>query len=173
VELWGVGHMTDNISYDYLWQAYQKERQTNQLLLVPRTFYEDALEFINKAKASKDIDQSIVDNATKILSEFYEKRKQKILIYIAYNRQLPQPISNSELEFYNKMLQVVKSERLDLIKQTKAISTHALKSLKELPEIILPSGSKLGPLKIDQIIETLNEQDRSYLIDNTICEQIY
>ena len=164
--------MTDNISYDYLWQAYQKERQTNQLLLVPRTFYEDALEFINKTKAIKDQDSTVADNAARILNDFYEKRKQKILIYIAYNRQLPQPISNSELEFYNKMLQVVKSERLDLIKQTKVTNIHTLKSIKDLPEIILPSGSKLGPLKIDQIIETVNEQDRSYLIENTICEQI-
>lgn len=162
--------MAENISYDYLWQAYQKEKQTNQLLLVPRSFYEDAFEFINSA--SKNQDQTIKENATKLLGDFFEKRKQKILIYIAYNKQLPQPISSSEIEFYNKVLQAVKTEKLDLGKQNKN-AVNTLKSLKDLPEIILPSGNKFGPIKKDQIINIENQNDKTYLVENTICEQTY
>lgn len=162
----------ENVSYDYLWQAYQKEKQTNQLLLVPKTFYEDAAEFINNTKQSSNSDPSIRENASRILNEFFEKRKQKILIYIAYNKQLPQPISNSETEFYNKVLQAVKSERLDLTKDIKN-GNHTLKSLKSIPEIVLPSGNKLGPLAKDQVIDSLEEPDRNYLIENAICEQLY
>jgi len=163
--------MVENITYDYLWQAYQKEKQTNQLLLVPKTFYEDSFEFITNLKTTKDHDPTVVENATRLLNDFFDKRKQKILIYIAYNRQLPQPISNNELEFYNKTLQIVKSEKLDLIVQQKNI-TLTLKSIKDIPEIILPSGNKIGPLKKDQIVDATNEQDRKYLMENTICEQI-
>jgi DNA replication initiation complex subunit (GINS family) len=170
--VWGVWSMNENLSYDYLWQAYQKEKQTNQLLLVSKTFYEDAVELINNTSPDKSLDPAMRENAARILSEFYEKRKQKILIYIAYNKQLPQPISNSEIEFYNKVLQAVKSEKLDLTKKG-VKNTHVLKSLKDIPEIILPSGNKVGPLTKDQIIDTLGEQDRKYLIENTICEQLY
>lgn len=163
--------MVETITYDYLWQAYQKEKQTNQLLLVPKTFYEDSFEFINNLKSTKDHDPAIVENAARLLNDFFDKRKQKILIYIAYNRQLPQPISNNELEFYNKTLQIVKSEKLDLIVQQKN-NIQTLKSIKDIPEIILPSGNKIGPLTKDQIVSTTNEQDRKYLMENTICEQI-
>lgn len=160
--------MDENISYDYIWQAYQKEKQTNQLLLVSKTFYDDAVEFINRQKTA---DTTLKENATRLLTEFFEKRKQKILIYIAYNRQLPQPISNNELEFYNRVLNTVKSEQVDLVQHGKQ-NVHVLKSIKDIPEIMLPSGSKIGPLKKDQIVEKLSEQDSNYLLENTICEQI-
>lgn len=161
--------MDENISYDYLWQAYQKEKQTNQLLLIPKTFYEDTIRFINASHDDKITGVSTKENATMLVNNFFEKRKQKILIYVAYGKSLPQPISNNELEFYNRLLQIVKEEKLDLAKSTKA-GTLTLKSIKDIPEIMLPSGNKIGPLKKDQIIELESEQDKSYLIENTICE---
>jgi DNA replication initiation complex subunit (GINS family) len=159
--------MDETISYDYLWQAYQKEKQTNQLLLLSKTFYEDVNEFI--ILGGKNKGSSLYENTQKLLDEFFEKRKQKILIYIAYNRPLPQPISNIELEFYNKILQTVKSERLTA--QGKETRPTILKSAKDIPEIILPSGRKFGPLKKDQKIGSIEEQDKVYLLENTICIQ--
>lgn len=161
--------MDENITYDYLWQAYQKEKQTNQLLLIPKTFYEDIFKFINSVQSSTSFNQTTKDNTIMLVNDFFDKRKQKILIYIAYNKQLPQPISNNELEFYNKLLQIVKEEKLDLTTQAKA-KTNSLKSMKDIPEIILPSGNKIGPLSKNQIIEIENQQDKSYLLENTICE---
>ena len=162
--------MTDNITYDYLWEAYQKEKQTNQLLLVPKTFYEDSIKYINNKKPGQN-NPTIKEISVKLLNDFFEKRKQKILIYVAYNKQLPQPISNNETEFYNRLLQVVKSEKLDFTLEDKQLS-HGLKSIKDIPEIILPSGNRIGPLAKDQVIDTENEQDIKYLIENTICEKI-
>lgn len=170
MELWCPGAIMDeDITYDYLWQAYQKEKQTNQLLLIPRTFYEDTILFIKNAQQNKGQDQITIENTTRLVNDFFEKRKQKILIYVAYNKQLPQPISNNETEFYNKVLQAVKLEKLDFASSKS--TNYMLKSIKDLPEIILPSGNKIGPLQKDQMIEAKNEQDRNYLIDNTICEQ--
>ncbi len=162
--------MTDDISYNYLWQAYQKEKQTNQLLLIPKTFYQDTLEHINKTKTDTNTNPIMMENTIKLLNEFFEKRKQKILIYVAYNKQLPKPTADNEFEFYNKILQITKSETLELSKEVKK-ATHTLKSMKDIPEIILPSGSKIGPLEKDQIIDIAGEQDKNYLIENTICEQ--
>ena len=123
--------MNDNITYDFLWQAYQKEKQTNQLLLIPKTFYEDSINFINNIKPDAN-GYSTKDISIKLLNDFFERRKQKILIYIAYNKQLPQPISNNEIEFYNKLLQTMKSEKLDFTMQEKHMA-YELKSIKEIP----------------------------------------
>ncbi len=159
--------MDESVSYDYLWQAYQKEKQTNQLLLLSKTFYEDVNEFI--IQGGKNKGSPLYENTQKLLDEFFEKRKQKILIYVAYNRPLPQPISNIELDFYNKILQTTKTERLTA--QGKETRATTLKSAKDIPEIILPSGRKFGPLKKDQEIGSIEEQDKVYLLENAICIQ--
>jgi DNA replication initiation complex subunit (GINS family) len=180
VELWGGGCMSESMSYDYLWQIYQKEKQTNQLLLIPRTFYSDSLEFVNTLKTTKDVNLLLVDNTIKVLSDLFEKRKQKIIIYAAYEKQLPQSVANVETDFYNKILLLSKSEKLEIstkperleaTKQSKA-NIYTLKSIKDIPEIVLPSGNKIGPLTKNQVIDTENEQDKSYLLENTICEQL-
>jgi hypothetical protein len=88
---------------------------------------------------------------------------------VAYNRQLPQPVSNVELEFYNKILQTVKSTKFPV--QDRQPLPAILKSTKDIPEIILPSGKKFGPLKKDQEIGAIDEQDKVYLLENAICIQ--
>jgi DNA replication initiation complex subunit (GINS family) len=162
--------MDEKLSYDYLWQACQKEKQTNQLLLLPKTFYEDVGEFVNRKPLAKEDSLTTRENASKLLSEFFERRKQKILLYVAYERPLPQPIANLELEFYNKVLEVVKSEKLTMQKETGTKSL--LKSIKDIPEIILPSGNRFGPVKIGETFESISEQDKVYLIENSICEKV-
>jgi len=160
--------MDETISYDYLWQAYQKEKQTNQLLLLSKTFYEDVSQFA--AEHNSKPGNQTRENAIKLLADFFEKRKQKILIYVAYGRQLPQPISNTELEFYNKVLQAFKSEKLSF---GKAPNTKPIfRSTRDVPEIILPSGNKFGPVRKDEKIEINNNQDEAYLLENSICEQV-
>ena len=162
--------MAEITFYDNLWQAYQKEKQTNQLLLLSKTFYEDISTLINTTNPTEDIEPSVKENAARVLNEFFEKRKQKILLYVAYNKPLPQPISANELEFYNKILQILKAERIDT--QRPKTPKNVLISIKEIPEILLPSGNKFGPLKKDQTVEAENEQDKIYLLENSICEQM-
>jgi len=159
--------LDETVSYDYLLQAYEKEKQTNQLLLIPKTFYEDSVEFIEKTTSTN---KALAENYAKLLNDLFEKRKQKILLYVAYGKQLPQPISNSETEFYNKILQSVKEEKLDLAAK-KDNGKPALKSLRDIPEIILPSGKKVGPLNKDKIVMIDEEQDMNYLVENKICEK--
>ena len=165
--------MAENVSYDYLWQIYQKEKQTNQLLMISKSFYEDTLNFIkNIDKLEIKDSSSLKEDSIRLLNELFEKRKQKILIYAAYNKQLPQPISTSELEFYNKVLEMVMSNKIDNIEVPRS-SKVILRSLKDIPEILLPSGDKIGPFKRDQTIEVKDlDQDTNFLISNSICERI-
>ena len=83
--------MANNQTYEMLWQAAQKERQTNELQVLQKNFYDEISEFLKRLEGREitDEDASTKKNTLKLLDELYERRKQKILIYVAYKRQLP------------------------------------------------------------------------------------
>jgi hypothetical protein len=164
--------MTTVITYDYLWEVYQKEKQTNQLLPISKTFYEDAQTFIDKLTASNETGANTKTNSINILNNLFEKRRQKILIYIAYGKALPQPVSSLEQDFCDRVNDVLKVNKLDGT-NIKTADKVLLRSLKDMPEVILPSGSKAGPFKKNQTIELgSNEGDIKFLLDNAICEHL-
>jgi DNA replication initiation complex subunit (GINS family) len=173
LELWGMGEgMAATITYDYLWETYQKEKQTNQLLPISRGFYTDALVFIKNLSSADEIATSTRTNTINILNSIFEKRRQKILVYIAYGKALPQAVSDLEQDFYNKVQDMLKVNKLDSI-NIKTADKTPLRSLKDIPEVILPSGSKAGPFKKNQIIELGNyESDIESLLSNAICERL-
>ena len=173
VELWGGGvRMTSKMTYDYLWELNQKEKQTNQLLSISKSFYTDALTFINSLNPTDDATASTKSNAINILTGIFEKRRRKILVYVAYGKPLPQPISDMEQEFCNQVQDILKVNKLDNI-NIKTADKVSLRSLKDIPEVILPSGNKTGPFKKDQVIELGSyESDIEYLLSNAICERL-
>ena len=156
--------MSDDISYDFIWRFYQREKQTNQLLPTGKNFYDEILEFNN----SPNTEQQRA-NVEKITAELFEKRKQKITLYVAYGRS-PPPMSNVETEFYTKMVELSNMHALSIVAQSSKKS-KLMRSLKDIPEIVLPSGNKIGPIRKDEIIDgSISETDAEYLIRNTICE---
>ncbi len=160
--------------YEILWQVTQKEKQTNELQLLPKTFYNDVDDFIrsfdNKELSEEDI--GLKKNTMRLLNDLHERRKQKILIYVAYKKQMPQPAILSEQDFYKKLSQVASENKIDFA-ATQKPNTFLLKSLQSIPEIILPSGRKVGPLEKGQIIELGgNGEDADFLINNTICQKM-
>ena len=164
--------MTTTITYDYLWETYQKEKQTNQLLPISKTFYTDAFVFIDGLAGKGEAETSTKTNSINILNNIFEKRRQKILIYIAYGKALPQPISSIEQELCSKVQDILKVNKLDgtNIKLTDKVS---LRSLKDMPEVIMPSSNKAGPFKKNQIIEIgSQESDIAFLLSNDICERL-
>ncbi len=162
----------NEISYDLLWQLVQKERQTNELQLLPKTFYSDCiglLDSIDKKDMSED-EINIKKNASKLLLEIYEKRKQKLLIYVAYKKHLPQPAIPSEQELYERLAELVNKEKINF---GAFKNTQSLVSLQKIPEIILPSGKKIGPFEKDQIVEAkVDDEDVKFLISNSICKEV-
>ena len=160
--------------YENLWQASQKERQTNELQPLPKNFYEEVTEFMKSLEGRELTDEevSMKKNTLKLLDELYERRKQKILIYVAYKRQLPQPAIQKEVDFYNNLLEQVERNKVNTSPPAQGPShKHMLKSTQSLPEITLPSGKKLGPLEKGQLIELQGEEDIKFLITSTICQQ--
>lgn len=166
--------MINSQIYETLWQAAQKERQTNELQPLPKNFYEETTEFLKgfEGKELGEDEATTKRNTLRLLDELYERRKQKILIYVAYKRQLPQPAIQKEVDFYNSLLEQVERNKINLSPSAQGPGhKHMLKSIQSLPEITLPSGKKLGPLEKGQLIEMQGEEDVKFLITSTICQQ--
>jgi len=165
-ELWGVC-LSETLNYDYVWKLYQEEKQTNVLLPIAKDFYSSIIKLINTSAAM----ESEKANLTKLLLDLFERRKQKIMVYVAYNKPMPGQIDEQELAFYDSLAKITKAEKLNISegKHNKVL----LKILKDIPQIILPSGNKIGPLTKDEVmeVETIND-DIKFLLNNTICEKI-
>jgi hypothetical protein len=165
--------MENGIAYEFLWQVIQKEKQANELQVLPKTFYQDVAVFLKNfdKKDLGDEDATIKKNTLKMINDLYERRKQKILIYVAYKKPIPQPAIPQELEFYNKAVELASANRLDIDGQNG--KNIIMRSLQAIPEIILPhSGKKVGPFEKDQMVEIGNdEEDIKFLINNTICQK--
>jgi len=162
--------MMEDISYNFLWELLQKERSTNTLQLIPKNFYDDVYNFIkeNKAAQKQETQIATAENMVRIADEIFEKRKQKIILYVAYKKQLPSPTVDIEVDFYNKLK--------ELYTNTKPINQPSQKPqekltviIEKLPEVFLPSGIKIGPLQKGQAIEVKDKTDREFLIDNSLC----
>jgi hypothetical protein len=157
--------MGEDISYDYIWNILQKEKQTNQLMQLNRTFYSDILDYLEKTS----LNEQQKANMEKILFGLFEKRKQKIFLYLAYGKPLPTQIDDTENVFYTHLIEEVSKYKID--RDSKMKSNKILRSLTDIPEIILPSGRKLGPLKKNEILDIKDSPaDMTYLINNAICE---
>ncbi len=157
--------MGESISYDYIWNLCQKEKQTNSLLQLSKSFYQDIIEYMEKSQLT----EPQRSNMEKILLSLFEKRKQKLFLYMAYNKQPPSQLDGSEAEFYNQLLEITSKYKIG--SNNKIKSNKLLRSITDIPEIILPSGRKLGPLKKDEILDMQDSAaDITYLISNAICE---
>lgn len=159
----------NDITYEILWQTYQKERQSNELQLVPKSFYDDFKEFINSHGTGTEDEKGQKENAARLLTGIFEKRRQKILIYVAYARQLPSPATQQDTEFYEQAIKLLKSNAPDYSKEVQ--KTQTLRSAQSIPQIILPSGRKIGPLDGGQLISMDNKEDAAFLVNSGICKQ--
>ncbi|MCL5093294.1 MAG: hypothetical protein M1128_02400 [Candidatus Marsarchaeota archaeon] len=157
-----------------LWQIYQKEKYSNELQTIPKSFYDEIKKDIEllESKNPNDDEASIIkNNIIKITNELYEKRKQKIIIYAAYNKPLPSPIPKPEQDFYIKLINVTKENKVDISGRSAESGAIALRAIIEIPEVFLPSGSKIGPVQKGSVLEIENANDAKFLIENTLCEQ--
>ena len=163
--------MANDIKFDVLWQTWQKERKSSMLQQVDRNFYHDAMEFYDNVKKSED--QDLKTNLIKILTNIIELRKQKLLAYVAYNKPIQQTLPKEELDFYKAVATYSKTFQESLFSghglETQQKQNAGLKVKQEVPEIILPSGNKIGPLMKNNTIYVDNESDAEFLLNNGIC----
>ncbi len=90
---------------------------------------------------------------------------------MAYNKPLPSPIPKSEQDFYIKLINVTKENKVDISGRPAESGAIALRAIIEIPEVFLPSGGKIGPVQKGSVLEIENANDAKFLIENTLCEQ--
>jgi DNA replication initiation complex subunit (GINS family) len=160
----------EDISYESLWQVVYKEKKSNELQAVPKTFYDDILKYIERQENQQNGEANETkQNAERLLNDLFERRKQKILIYIAHNKSLPQPTIPAEQKFYELVLDDYKKTTLDGYKKEDRPGKTNLYINKDIPEILLPSGSKIGPHKAGDKIEVSDDEDVEFLKSTQTC----
>ena len=159
----------EDFTYESLWQAVYKEKKTNELQILSRTFYQDVKKYIGTLKGTNagEADETKL-NAIRLLEELFGKRKQKILIYVAHNKTLPEPTVPLELSFYEKVRKEYGEATVDGFEEAMP-HKEELYVNKDFPEIILPSGTRIGPYKKGDRLELENEEDTNFLKSTEIC----
>jgi hypothetical protein len=145
--------MEDDISI--IFSKFSEEKKTGELLPLPIDFY---------SRYGNNTNDESRENKNKTISALKAKRMQKILVYLAYGRPLPQQVPEEEKHIYQEIKK--------LISQKTKEDTKKLKILIKIPEIITPEGQKIGPYEKNQIIETSNNSNVEYILKNKIGEII-
>lgn len=161
--------MADDITYEFIWKVWQQEKKSGELQPLPKTFYKNCEDFL--AKPTENLPNQTAtnpQNAEKLLAEIIAKRKQKMLINAAYNRQELKTNIPEEISFYNSIREIMAENNF---LTTKKANKTKLMALADIPQIILPSGSTIGPLKKGQTLKLDSQPDAKYLIDNAICSE--
>ncbi len=156
----------NKVSYDFLWQTLQEESKNKTLNQLPQDFYSEAEQLL---KEEKDADkrENINNNITNMISKIKEIRINKLLLYIAYGKQIQMPIPIEEQEAYERITAYIYEYRN---RNKGENEPKALSVVHNVPEIYLPSGNKIGPLSEGQKIKINEKNDAAFLINSLICE---
>ncbi|MGC9010788.1 MAG: hypothetical protein ACP5JN_01415 [Candidatus Micrarchaeia archaeon] len=154
----------EEITAELLFEKIQSEKKTGELLPLPIDFYENANLTKEKMESSANFEnKQYVENFKKLLNQLIEKRIQKVLIYLAYNKQLPYPVPKQEEEIYKKVKAIIAGE-------ANIYSATKIKINLDVPEIITPKGKKIGPFSKGQIVEVEDNSDVEFILQNKIGE---
>ena len=148
---------------DSIFNRLNDEKKTGELLQLPKDFYRIAdAELKNETGASTPTE---VQNHKSTLSTLKQKRKQKILIYLAYGKAMPDPIPDEEKSMYERILSFLNNGE----KQQKPAM---IRIVIKIPEVITTTGSTIGPYQEGETVLITNPSDAEFIINNKIGERI-
>ncbi|MCL5428026.1 MAG: hypothetical protein M1321_02485 [Candidatus Marsarchaeota archaeon] len=152
--------MMDGKNSEMVYARLSEERKTGELLQLPYNFYSEA------AAAAASLPPEEKDNNDKLLNTLKAKRIQKLLIYLAYDRQPPQGLPREEMELYKKVKTLLDGS-------AGADKNSKVRVLADVPELATPSGSVIGgPYKANEIIELDDENQVEFILKNKIGEKV-
>lgn len=153
-----------DVSVDSLYNMVQAERKTGEVIQLPKDFYRIAEIKLQAIEKSQDMQH--VNNFKKLLASIKERRIQKLLIYLAYNKLLPIQVPEEEEELYRKVKLLLEN------KQDAMARIRRVRITTEMPELMMPNGSKSGPYKQNQVLELTGDYEIEFLLNNKLGEQI-
>jgi hypothetical protein len=155
------------ITTEMIFSKLNEERSKGEMTPLQKEFYSSAEDLIGKleAEASKDTSQKQAENTKRMLESLKEKRRQKLLIYLAYGKPLPQPMPEEEEGLYNEIRRI-------LCKSEEKSKTASIRILSDIPEVFTSEGRKIGPYKQGDVVEVPDNSDAEFMIKNKIGEPI-
>lgn len=165
MEVYSLGDFSQiEITAEFLFSHLKAERSTGELIPLSEEFYQQAKEELDKMKAQgkNESESKQAENATNMLASLKERRKQKLMIYLAYGKQLPHPVPKEEALLYAQLSEVLKGER-------NSTKVARLKILTDVPEVITTEGKKIGPFKKGEVVEATHNGDVEFMLKNSIA----
>ena len=153
--------MAEILTTEEIFKKLQEEKRTGELMPLPKEFYIEA-GAVEKQDGKSEAEKG---NTTKLINSLRERRRQKLLVYIAYNKPLPSLVPQEEEDLYREIERIIN-------KGNSHSRNTKIKMNASLPQVITPKGNKLGPYKQNEIIEVSDSSDVEFLINNKLGEII-
>ena len=141
-----------------VFEVLKAEKKSGELVVLSKDFYEETAKLLAQTK-----DPTEKQNIGRTIDSIKEKRTQKILVYVAYNKELPNQPPHEEEDLYNQITKIVKREARTT-NQTKVRITA------DVPELITTKGNRIGPFKQNEIVSVGDGDDTKFIIENRIGE---
>jgi DNA replication initiation complex subunit (GINS family) len=157
--------MATNISAELLFSLLQHEKATGELQQLQPDFYAQVNRFLDSLMSNRDSEEQSrqFENTKRMLASLAEKRKQKILLYIAYSKPLPAIVPVEDEKLYNDIRELLASGG-----SNQKISRLKIKS--DIPEVLTTEGRRIGPFRQGEIVEVSDSSDIEFMIKNKIGE---
>ena len=151
-----------SVQPDEIFNIIKTEARHGEMTDLSPDFYVKLRKKIEDLKNTDDeTNTSTAENVVQAEKTLKTKRMQKILIYLAYNKQLPARVPEEERSTYERIKQII-NETSSLSKTTK------VKITTRTPEIINQEGKKIGPFEQNQVVELDKDSDINFIISNKI-----
>ena len=159
--------MALKITTEMIFLKLNEEKNRGELTPLQKEFYTEAQDFINTLEsiAGGEQGQKQAENTRRLLESLKEKRRQKLLIYLAYEKPLPQPVPEEEEGLYNEIRKILNRTE----DRSRAASVRII---SDVPEVFTSEGRKIGPYKQGDVVEVQNSGDVEFMIKNKIGEPI-
>ena len=122
--------MEVDLSVNSLNNLLKAEQKSGEIITLPKDFYTKITEKL-KSYGSNAGDE--YKNITKITNSLKDRRTQKILVYLAYNKELPKPLPSEEEDLYIQIKNI-------LNRSNGEPKPSKVKIAKTIPQIIAPSS---------------------------------
>jgi DNA replication initiation complex subunit (GINS family) len=157
--------LVTTITTELIFTKLQQEKNTGELTTLQSDFYSQANTLLSKLNAEAPAETSVkqLENAQKMLFSLRERRKQKLLMYVAYDKPLPAPVPEEEETLYNEIRQII-------IKDNPQPKASKIKITNDIPEVLTAKGRKIGPYKRGEVVEVTDTSDAEFIIKNKIGE---
>jgi hypothetical protein len=153
------------MSAELLFSVLQQEKATGELQQLRHDFYVQVNSFLNSLASNRDSEDQArqAENTKRMATSLAEKRRQKILLYIAYNKPLPAIVPAEDEKLYNDIRGLLASGNSNA-------KISKLKINSDVPEVLTAQGRRIGPFRQGEIVEVSDGSDIEFMIKNKIGE---